>query len=201
MSPCQIRIIIYSFKSWFLARKFKSFLPNQDSVAARLVSTSRFPGISTILRVSFLEARETRSRVSNFWYFWKVASEKLNAFLDEDLPESNQSNQKLRNLEQEFQIYEKSYQKSENLKKLEKALLTIKPSSVESERIFSSVGRIVTKFRTRLSDDLPLKKREIFEKNETRFLEKITSRLSFLEFFTRREKQQHYTKSLLPRSF
>ena len=162
------------------------------SVAARLVSTSRFPGISTILRVSFLEARETRSRVSNFWYFWKVASEKLNAFLDEDLPESNQSNQKLRNLEQEFQIYEKSYQKSENLKKLEKALLTIKPSSVESERIFSSVGRIVTKFRTRLSDDLPLKKREIFEKNETRFLEKITSRLSFLEFFTRREKQQHY---------
>ena len=116
----------------------------------------------------------------------------MNAFLDEDLPESNQSNQKLRNLEQEFQIYEKSYQKSENLKKLEKALLTIKPSSVESERIFSSVGRIVTKFRTRLSDDLPLKKREIFEKNETRFLEKITSRLSFLEFFTRREKQQHY---------
>ena len=117
----------------------------------------------------------------------------MNAFLDEDLPESNQSNQKLRNLEQEFQIYEKSYQKSENLKKLEKALLTIKPSSVESERIFSSVGRIVTKFRTRLSDDLPLKKREIFEKNETRFLEKITSRLSFLEFFTRREKQQHYS--------
>ena len=104
---------------------------------------SRFPGISTILRVSFLEARETRSRVSNFWYFWKVASEKLNAFLDEDLPESNQ---KLRNLEQEFQIYEKSYQKSENLKKLEKALLTIKPSSVESERIFSSVGRIVTTY-------------------------------------------------------
>ena len=116
----------------------------------------------------------------------------MNAFLDEDLPESNQSNQKLRNLEQEFQIYEKSYQKSENLKKLEKALLcTIKPSSVESERIFSSVGVIVTKFRTRLSDDLPLKEREIFEKNETRFLEKITSRLSFLEFFTRREKQQH----------
>ena len=77
----------------------------------------------------------------------------MNAFLDEDLPESNQSNQKLRNLEQEFQIYEKSYQKSENLKKLEKALLTIKPSSVESERIFSNVGRIVTKFRTRPSDD------------------------------------------------
>ena len=124
----------------------------------------------------------------------------MNAFLDEDLPESNQSNQKLRNLEQEFQIYEKSYQKSENLKKLEKALLTIKPSSVESERIFSSVGRIVTKFRTRLSDDLPLKKREIFEKNETRFLEKITSQLSFLEFFTRRENDKHYLASIKGRS-
>ena len=70
----------------------------------------------------------------------------MNTFLDEDLAESNQ---KSRNLEKEFEIYEKSYQKSENLKKLEKALMAIKPSSVESERIFSSVGRIVTKFRTR----------------------------------------------------
>ena len=79
------------------------------------------------------------------------ASEKLNAFLDEDLPV--ELNQNSRNIEQEFAIFEKSYQKSENLKKLEKALLTIKASSVESERIFSSVGRIATKFRTRLSDE------------------------------------------------
>ena len=62
-------------------------------------------------------------------------------------------NQNSRNIEQEFAIFEKCYQKSENLKKLEKALLTIKASSVESERIFSSVGRIATKFRTRLSDE------------------------------------------------
>ena len=79
------------------------------------------------------------------------ASEKLNAFLDEDLPV--ELNQNSRNIEQEFAIFEKCYQKSENLKKLEKALLTIKASSVESERIFSSVGRIATKFRTRLSDE------------------------------------------------
>ena len=46
-----------------------------------------------------------------------------------------------------------SQTKSENLKKLEKALLTIKASSVESERISSSVGRIATKFRTCLSDE------------------------------------------------
>ena len=80
------------------------------------------------------------------------ATQKLDAFLDDDLPASN-SNHNLKDIEQEFNIYEKTYQKSENLKKLEKALLTIKPSSVESERIFSSVGRIVTKFRTRLSDE------------------------------------------------
>ena len=66
---------------------------------------------------------------------------------------ASNSNHNLRDIEQEFNIYEKTYQKSENLKKLEKALLTIKPSSIESERIFSSVGRIVTKFRTRLSDE------------------------------------------------
>ena len=104
-----------------------------------LVSSRRldFPGSRQfcVSRFSRLEKRDLESRT-----FGIFASEKLNAFLDEDLPESNQSNQKLRNLEQEFQIYEKSYQKSENLKKLEKALLTIKPSSVESERIFSSVG-------------------------------------------------------------
>ena len=81
-----------------------------------------------------------------------ATAQKLDAFLDDDLPASN-SNHNLRDIEQEFNIYEKTYQKSENLKKLEKALLTIKPSSVESERIFSSVGRIVTKFRTRLSDE------------------------------------------------
>ena len=108
-----------------------------------LVSSRRldFPGSRQfcVSRFSRLEKRDLESRT--FGIFERLLfSEKLIAFLDEDLPESNQSNQKLRNLEQEFQIYEKSYQKSENLKKLEKALLTIKPSSVESERIFSSVG-------------------------------------------------------------
>ena len=32
------------------------------------------------------------------------------------------------------------------------ALLTLKPTSVESERIFSNVGRIATKYRMNLND-------------------------------------------------
>ena len=35
---------------------------------------------------------------------------------------------------------------------LEDALLTLKPTSVESERIFSNVGRIATKYRMNLND-------------------------------------------------
>ena len=53
------------------------------------------------------------------------ATQKLNAFLEDDLPASN-LNHNLRDIEQEFNIYEKTYQKSENLKKLEKALMTMK---------------------------------------------------------------------------
>ena len=34
----------------------------------------------------------------------------------------------------------------------EDALLTLKPTSVESERIFSNVGRIATKYRMNLND-------------------------------------------------
>ena len=36
---------------------------------------------------------------------------------------------------------------------LEDALLTLKPTSVESERIFSNVGRIATKYRMNLTDN------------------------------------------------
>ena len=45
-----------------------------------------------------------------------ATAQKMDAFLDDDLPASN-SNHNLKDIEQEFNIYEKTYQKSENLKK------------------------------------------------------------------------------------
>ena len=51
---------------------------------------------------------------------------------------------------------------------LEDALLTLKPTSVESERIFSNVGRIATKFETKFGS----------------FLSRNVSTLTYLKIFT-----------------
>ena len=56
-------------------------------------------------------------------------------------------------LQQEFNFFDKSNDKSKRLKLIEEALKTIRPSSCESERLFSNVSRFLTKFRTRLSDN------------------------------------------------
>ena len=52
-----------------------------------------------------------------------------------------------------MKCYEANGKKTENLEKLYKALLTIKPTSVESERAFSAMGLFCTKLRNRLNDD------------------------------------------------
>ncbi len=58
-----------------------------------------------------------------------------------------------KSLQKEFTLYEATGQLTPNLQKLRDSLLVIKPTSVESERSFSSVGLFVTKLRSRLSDD------------------------------------------------
>ncbi|XP_073817273.1 zinc finger BED domain-containing protein 4-like [Musca autumnalis] len=56
-------------------------------------------------------------------------------------------------LKQEFKYLEGSGKVTDNLQCLFDALLTIRPSSVESERIFSLAGIFVNKIRNRLSDE------------------------------------------------
>ena len=53
---------------------------------------------------------------------------------------------------EEFKLFAKTGEKTENLKKLEAALNTIQISSVESERAFSAAGLFLTKLRCRMSD-------------------------------------------------
>ena len=53
---------------------------------------------------------------------------------------------------EEFKVFIKTEEKSENLKKLETALNTIQVSSVESERAFSAAGLFLTKLRCRMAD-------------------------------------------------
>ncbi|CAM1320522.1 Uncharacterised protein r2_g2889 [Pycnogonum litorale] len=53
----------------------------------------------------------------------------------------------------EFSFFEVSGERSQTLEKLYKALLTVRPSSVESERAFSTTGIILTTFRCSIKDE------------------------------------------------
>lgn len=55
-------------------------------------------------------------------------------------------------LSKEFAVFEATGQRTYNLQILHKALLSIQPTSVESERAFSAAGLFITKLRSRLSD-------------------------------------------------
>ena len=55
-------------------------------------------------------------------------------------------------LTKDFEMLDQTGEKTQRLHLLENALLTIRPTSVQSERIFSNVGKVATKVRARLSD-------------------------------------------------
>ena len=58
----------------------------------------------------------------------------------------------VRGLTKEFDIFEATGVKITNIIRLKNALESIPPTSVEAERAFSAVGLFITKLRTRLSD-------------------------------------------------
>ena len=53
----------------------------------------------------------------------------------------------------EFSAFEQSGKRSETLENLYEALCTVPPTSVESERAFSTVGLFATKIRSSLADN------------------------------------------------
>ena len=52
-----------------------------------------------------------------------------------------------------MQLFEATKKRPENLEKLYHALLTIRPTSVESEPAFSAMGLFATKTRSRLNNN------------------------------------------------
>lgn len=56
-------------------------------------------------------------------------------------------------IRKEFQLYESTGKRTPNLENLYKAVMSVKPTSTENERVFSLSGNFVTKIRNRLSDD------------------------------------------------
>ena len=55
-------------------------------------------------------------------------------------------------MKRQFEAWEPSGERSPTLEKLYQYLNLVKPSSVESERSFSTAGRFVTRYRASLSD-------------------------------------------------
>ena len=53
----------------------------------------------------------------------------------------------------DFKLFESQKMRSKFLENIHQALLTVKPTSVESERAFSTSGSFSTKIRSRMSDD------------------------------------------------
>lgn len=58
----------------------------------------------------------------------------------------------LKTMTNDFKLYEAQKKRTPNLEQLYRALMTIKPSSVESERAFSAAGNFATRIRSRLGD-------------------------------------------------
>ena len=67
---------------------------------------------------------------------------------------SNDSTTGLSMIKKEMQLFEGGGLRGKNLQAAYLYLLTIPPSSVESERAFSSAGVLCTRIRTRLSDSI-----------------------------------------------
>ena len=56
-------------------------------------------------------------------------------------------------INKEMQLFEATKKRPENIEKIYRSLLTIRPTSVEAERAFSAMGLFATKIRNRLNND------------------------------------------------
>ena len=58
----------------------------------------------------------------------------------------------IKNIKQEFTLFRNIGKRTDNMQKLFDAICTIKPTSTDSERVFSISANFCTKIRSRLSD-------------------------------------------------
>ena len=78
--------------------------------------------------------------------------EELNALLQKSETTVTPANDAFKWLKSEFTLFKNTGQRTENLQKLFNAILTIKPTSTDVERVFSVTSSFCTKIRSRLSD-------------------------------------------------
>ena len=79
-------------------------------------------------------------------------AEQLQMCISADVSSHLNEATEIKSLYQEFKLFEQQKKRTPNLEFIYNALLTIKPSSVEAERVFSVSGNFVTKIRSRMKD-------------------------------------------------
>ncbi|KAG5682818.1 hypothetical protein PVAND_012143 [Polypedilum vanderplanki] len=79
---------------------------------------------------------------------------KLDLILQKDTVNVSKIDNKFKWLKQEFTLFKNTGERTENLEKLYKAILCIRPTSTDVERVFSVSNNFCTKVRSRLSDKL-----------------------------------------------
>ncbi|ELT96318.1 hypothetical protein CAPTEDRAFT_189892 [Capitella teleta] len=87
-------------------------------------------------------------------------TERLQSFVQQsssmsstDMTQRQKSQNSRPPIKKDVTFFEATGELSEQLKKLRNALLTIKPSSVEAERAFSTTGKFLTRFRPSMEDE------------------------------------------------
>jgi len=78
---------------------------------------------------------------------------RIHVILESEDPKAIAEQEEIRSqiVKKEISLFEAPKKRSNNLKKLFHALITIKPKSLEPERAFSATGQFVTKLRNRLN--------------------------------------------------
>ncbi|KAG5680879.1 hypothetical protein PVAND_010358 [Polypedilum vanderplanki] len=77
---------------------------------------------------------------------------KLDLLLRKDTVNISKTDNKFKWLKQEYTLFKNICERTENFEKIYKAILCIKPTSTDVERVFSVSNNFSTKIRSRLSD-------------------------------------------------
>lgn len=80
--------------------------------------------------------------------------ERLKNAINAETTPASSSIEAIKTIDKEFKLFETTKKPTENIKLLQAALLTIKPTSTQNERNFSVAADFVTKKRNRLSDSI-----------------------------------------------
>lgn len=125
-------------------------IPSRNTIIFAGELASRLFGVDDCQEINInIESQEASTSASSS----TSLKDELNHLLQkENLPATSQTKDRFKWLKQEFILYKNTGKRTENLQKIYNALLSIKPTSTDVERVFSTCTTFCSKLRSRLSD-------------------------------------------------